>query len=367
MNWLANIWPPLVRRRYDIALITDIRFPGGTSTSNAAEIRIQHGAGLRTALFHVPSPLKGSLRKWWRRKRVSPSPKIASCLNEGRATLLSRSAKVYAPLTIIRHPTVANSSDFLPKNLKTDRVIVVINHPATRANGIVDYELIDIVANVKSALGHIPELRPNSHIVEAHCRGPRSQEVATQDLWPNVFPSLVTKPRRQKVSTPFVIGRHSRDCVDKWPSDAAVIRHAYPEADGIKIKVLGGGKVPAAILGTLPSNWEVLEFDPFGQEAFLQSIDVYVYFHHEGWVEAFSRAASEAILAGVPTILSKSFEPLFKDAALYCEPHEVLILVKKLRDNPEFYARRSELGRSELVRRFGEERHIERLKSAGVL
>lgn len=358
MNWIKNISSALFRRRYDIALITDLRFPGGTGSSNATEIDVQHEAGLRTALFHAPSPQIPS-------KRVYFSAKITACLNNGKADLRPNFAKTYAPLTIIRHPTVANTRRFLPTNLKTDRVIVVINHPALRGNGVVDYELTDVVANVKATLGHVPELRANSPLVEAHCRGPRSQDVVLGDLWPNVF--RIPARRTRHPSQPFVIGRHSRDNLEKWPHTAETIRQAYPNADGISIKILGGASVPARILGSLPPNWEVLEFDPFGQEAFLQSIDVYVYFHHRDWVEAFGRAPCEAILAGVPTILPRSFEPLFKSAALYCEPDEVLSLVKKLQDDPEFYARRGEEGRAELISKFGADRHIERLVDAGVL
>jgi hypothetical protein len=359
MNWIKNISSTLFRRRYDVALITDVRFPGGTSSSNATEIDVQHEAGLRTALFHAPSPQIPS-------KLVHLGPKIAACLNNGRADLLPEFAKAYAALTIIRHPTVANTRHFLPRNLKTDRVIVVINHPALRGNGVVDYELVDVVANVKATLGHVPELRANSPLVEAYCRGPRSQDVVLGDLWPNVFRVPARKIRRHP-SRPFVIGRHSRDNSEKWPDTAETIRQAYPDADGISISILGGAKVPARLLGTLPPNWHVLEFDPFGPEAFLQSIDVYVYFHHLNWVEAFGRAPCEAILAGVPTILPRSFEPLFRTAALYCEPHEVLSLVRRLQDDPEFYARRSEAGRAELIGRFGADRHIARLVEAGVL
>lgn len=359
MNLIRSISSPLFRHRYDIALITDIRFPGGTGSSNATEIDIQHEAGLRTALFHAPSPQIPS-------KKVPIGPKIATCLNNGRAHLLENSAKVYAPLTIIRHPTVASTRDFLPGNLKTDRVIVVVNHPALRGNGVVDYELVDVIANVKATLGHVPELRANSPLVESYSRGPRSQDVELGDLWPNVFRIPASTTRRHP-SRPFVIGRHSRDSSEKWPDTAETIRQAYPDAEGINVKILGGAKVPARILGSMPPNWNVLEFDPFGPEAFLQSIDVYVYFHHPDWVEAFGRAPCEAMLAGVPAILPRSFEPLFKSAALYCEPHEVLSLVSKLQDDPEFYARRAEAGRAELISRFGADRHIERLVDAGVL
>lgn len=198
MNWIKNISSTLFRRRYDVALITDLRFPGGTGSSNATEIDIQHKAGLSTVLFHAPSSQIPS-------KRGHFSAKIAACLNNGQADLRPNFAKTYAPLTIIRHPTVANTRQFLPSNLKTDRVVVVINHPALRGNGVVDYELSDVIANVKATLGHVPELRGNSPLVEAYCRGPRSQDVVLGDPWPNVF-RIPARTTRRHPSRPFVIG-----------------------------------------------------------------------------------------------------------------------------------------------------------------
>jgi hypothetical protein len=107
----------------------------------------------------------------------------------------------------------------------------------------------------------------------------------------------------------------------------------------------------------------VLSFDPFGTESFLKSIDVYVYFHHPAWTEAFGRAPCEAMLAGVPTILPKTFEPTFGNAAIYCEHAEVLAMVRKLQNDPKWYAEVAMRGRLIAAKQFGSARHIERLRS----
>ena len=63
---MLSAWKSFFRkeeRRYDVALVSDLQFLGGTSSSNAQEIRIQHAAGLKTALFHVPSTLIGRRQK----------------------------------------------------------------------------------------------------------------------------------------------------------------------------------------------------------------------------------------------------------------------------------------------------------------
>lgn len=47
------------------------------------------------------------------------------------------------------HPTVDSTRRFLLGNLRTDRVVVVISRPALRGNGVVDYEVVDVVENAK--------------------------------------------------------------------------------------------------------------------------------------------------------------------------------------------------------------------------
>ena len=44
-------------RHYDIVIIGDFRFPGGTSTAIAAEIEAQARAGYRTGLVSVKAPV----------------------------------------------------------------------------------------------------------------------------------------------------------------------------------------------------------------------------------------------------------------------------------------------------------------------
>ena len=45
------------RPRYDLVVLADLRFPGGTSTALATEIRTQAAAGYRTGLVHVKGPV----------------------------------------------------------------------------------------------------------------------------------------------------------------------------------------------------------------------------------------------------------------------------------------------------------------------
>jgi hypothetical protein len=66
-------------RTYDVVLVSDFRFSGGNSATNATEIRAQAAAGYRTALVHLPSPVLRTPRPL--------SHKIREFLEEGLAPL----------------------------------------------------------------------------------------------------------------------------------------------------------------------------------------------------------------------------------------------------------------------------------------
>jgi hypothetical protein len=357
---MLSAWKSFFRkeeRRYDVALVSDLRFLGGTSSSNAQEIRIQHAAGLKTALFHVPSTLIG-------RRRKTISPQIQRCLDLGYADLLDSKTRVYAPVTIVRHPTVAMSKRYLPRALRTDHVVLVINHPP-RSNRKVDYELATVIKNISSAFGKLPQARPIGPAVAKACLV-ESKDVKLGEHWYNVFEAPPAVNRSRSPSDPIIIGRHSRDGIEKWPADGDVIRKIYPDASGVRVKILGGAEAPKKILEQLPSNWQVYGFNEISVPEFLNSIDVYVYFHHPSWIEAFGRAVCEAIVAGIPTILPPSFEPLYGDACLYCEPSDVLELVRRLQHSPEWAAEVGRNGRRIMIERFGPLEHLSRLRQLGL-
>ena len=83
---------------YDIVAIGDFRFPGGTSTAVAQELRLQASAGYRTGLIQ----LKGPVLKF----PHAINPKIRACIDEGLADLLDPDAPVAARLVLAHHPSV---------------------------------------------------------------------------------------------------------------------------------------------------------------------------------------------------------------------------------------------------------------------
>jgi hypothetical protein len=109
----------------------------------------------------------------------------------------------------------------------------------------------------------------------------------------------------------------------------------------------------------------VYEFGSRPPEEFLREIDVFVYYHHPRWIEAFSRAMMEALAAGLPSILPPHFEAVFGDAAVYCAPRGVLGWIDRLRD-PAEYLERSRRAAA-FAKDYSHAAHVQRLAELGVV
>uniref|UniRef100_UPI000B19B230 glycosyltransferase n=1 Tax=Bacillus sp. JCM 19034 TaxID=1481928 RepID=UPI000B19B230 len=158
------------------------------------------------------------------------------------------------------------------------------------------------------------------------------------------------------------IGRHSRDQYVKWPSDREELLKVYPDHGPYEVHVLGGAKAPKEVLGEIPSNWTIYEFGSMAPKNFLKELDVFIYYTHPDWVEAFGRVIFEAMAVGVPVIIPPSYEPLFKEAAIYAKPEEVQAKVKQLMEDKSLYQKQVDLALTYVDEQFGYRQHSERLK-----
>src|SRR6478609_1641350 len=90
------------RRQVDVLLVSDLRFPGGTSHSVAEEITAQAQAGWSTGLVHLNGPLLSKLR--------AVNPRIRDQLRRGAATLFVGDRSLRATVVVVRHPGVLQAA-----------------------------------------------------------------------------------------------------------------------------------------------------------------------------------------------------------------------------------------------------------------
>ncbi|ESY08613.1 hypothetical protein X753_00345 [Mesorhizobium sp. LNJC399B00] len=343
---------------FDIVFVADVRFEGGTSTAIALEMKCAARMGLRIGLLMVKGPLLGL--------PFPVHPHIRAILDSGLAERLDPDVRISATLVIIHHPTIMENRPTRPIRIRSDRVVVVLHHPCYDRKYAVQYDLPRIVRNCFDAFGSEIHLAPVSSVVRNSL--PRTlppHANATEADWENLLDldDWQQRPPRN-VSTPVVIGRHSRPDALKWPNTRQTALLAYP-SDGSKyrVRVLGAGDYLQKLYGDLPSNWELLPFSWDGTSDFLRSLDFYVYYHSDDWSEAFGRTVLEAMAIGLVVILPPHFEDLFAGAAVYSAPAQVERVIKRFVDDPVAYAEQGARARAHVEMRHMAERYVERLRS----
>jgi hypothetical protein len=337
----------------DVLMMSDLRFPGGTSHSVAEEIAVQAQVGWSTGVVHVNGPVLTQLRP--------VNPRIQEQLRHGRARLLVGDRPVQTKVVLVRHPAVLeNAADQLPL-IETEHVVLVANAPPTGIEGDRYYrpEVVDRIA--REQFGVAPIWAPIGPLVREAIAPEVPARLREQD-WVNVIDvDAWHVDRLGWRSDRPVIGRHSRPQPHKWPVDPQVVKSLYPVDGSAEVKILGGADPVKNLLGYIPESWQVIPFGEMDPQDFLAQLDFFVYYHHPAWLEAFGRNILEALASGLPVILPAHFRPLFGDAAIYAEPAEVPSVVNQLYRDRSVYNDVVARADAFVREKFGHEAHRGRL------
>jgi hypothetical protein len=345
---------------HDVAILSDFRYPGGTSASIAAEVHAHAEAALSTVLVHVPSP---------HQPRALPfSPRISDLLRDGVATLAREDEEVTARLLLVRQPRIFTEDLQAPPRIRAGRTVMVLNQPPGDAeNPLRYYDFAAVRDRVHRYFGPDVEWAPiSSQVRDQVRRVAPDARLAAADWHEIIDVAHWWQDRDGFVGDVPVIGRHGRADPVKWPRDPADILAAYPETDDLRVRFLGGGEIAVKRLGRQPANWDVVRFGAEPPGEFLRTIDFFVYFHDPEWLEAFGRTILEAMASGVPVIIGEHFRPLFADAALYSTPEGAPALVHELYRDRDRYRAVAVRAREFAERRYGHQSHLTRLARFGI-
>ena len=339
---------------YDVAILSDLRYPGGNSASIVAEVRAQAAAGLSTVLIHVPSPHLKHARPF--------QAGITGCLRDGLADLAHDGAPVTAKVLVIRQPRIFTEEPRTVPAVRAERTVLVINQPpGDEADPERYYRFAEIHARVERCFGPGVRWAPISARVREQVLRAAPDAPLAED-WHEIIDVAEWWSGRDRPARDVpVIGRHGRPDPVKWPCDPDDLLRAYPESGEVAVRMLGGGEIAVQRLGRRPSTWDIVEFGAEQPRDFLRTLDFFVYFHDRDWVEAFGRTILEAMASGVPVIVGPHFRPVFGDAALYTDPAGVLDLVRGLHADRARYQAVVSRARRFVEERFGSASHVRRL------
>lgn len=345
---------------YDFIIASDFRFPGGTSSSNAEEIKAQKGLG-RTGLVQIS--------RFSMPPETEMNPKIRELIDGDKVQMVVSGENVSCDTLIIKHPSVLEHfQGYLPK-ITAKKVFVIINQTPLQkygSEGKVEYNILNCAKNCEAYFGTTGLWYPISprvrDILYQHHRSDLEHIPLAEEDWFEIIDikkwTRTSRPKRGKVAK---IGRHSRDQYEKWPSDPEELLAIYPDK-GCEVHILGGAEGPIKTLGKSPENWNIIPFGEKHPKDFLKELDVFVYFTHPDLIEAFGRVIIEAMAAGLPVILPYHFKKLFGEAAIYAEPLQVQKKVQDLMDDDKYYERQVKVAIDYVEQHFGYLRHSSRIK-----
>lgn len=352
-------------RRFDVIIASDFRFPGGTTSSNAEEIKAQAELGLTTGLielFYYNMSTKRPMNE-----------KITSLIEEGKAELVCFGEEAECDNLIIRQPMAFDFAQRYVPKIRAKKIHVIINQPPMRdysSEGVRLFDLRQCARAVTEMFGGEAIWYPIGPLVRNALLDHHADELEAINLADTDWPNIINQKEWRRDShpdfnkRPIKICRHSRDSYAKWPASADVILGAYPSSDEFQINVLGGATAPKAVLGgKLPENWNVEEFGAVHPKDFLANQDIFAYFTHPDWVEAFGRVIFEPMAVGVPVILPRGvgYEALFGEAAIYADPHQVSSIARDLYRNPSKYVAQVEIASAIIQKKFSYNTHLERI------
>jgi len=343
----------------DVVIVSDPRFSGGTSSAMAEEIRTLTEAGRKVGFWRVSTP-------WWRDDDREVHPLLQAHIDAGRVRIIDPTETVRVPLVLAEHPVVFRR---LPRGrwprLVADLAVIVGHHPVTGPDGRLIYDPWWITRNCRRLFTAPVVWGPISPTNRASFAAFRASLPMLKADWTNILRAGDWgQPRRHGGGRPFVIGRHSRDAPEKWPTTREDFLAAYPDDPQIEVRLLGYSAAFDRIVGRRPGNWVCLPFNAVPAAAFLRTIDFFVYFHAPYWREAFGRTIAEAIGSGAVVILPESFRESFGPAAVYATPQQAVAVARRLWSEPEAYERQSRIAWDWLQQNYGPDAYLATLDRA---
>lgn len=344
--------------RVDVAIVTDLRFPGGNASTTIDELKTLKDSGFKVTVFHCPSLM--SHRK--------PISNRYYSLNGYIDLDFYNIEKIEAKVLIVRNPSVLASPLFanIVDKIHADSTMCIVNNSVYKGDGSFAYD-VDLFSK------GIQSINSKEKYLFSLSRGIKDELLSfkekltlrvERDSWHPLFDESGFEGVADKKIDPqhIIIGRHGRDHLDKWPDTKVETLHAYPDKNKFEIRVLGGAEMANKKMGCLPSNWRVYPFGSIEPSVFLSELDFFVYFPSENLNEAFGRVVMEAIFAGVPCILPPRFKSTFGNMAYYCQTDEVEGLIESLLNQQESLFVTCRKRRESALQEYGSRVLLERLQ-----
>jgi hypothetical protein len=331
---------PEAERSFDVVMAADWRFLESAQRTAVDELRALAAAGRTVAVLQLESYRAVHL------KRAPFAAPVQDLLNDGVLEQVAGGERVRAALLIVRQAGVLQFTDGMPSRITADRVVVVADRAPARADGTDRrYRPATCSAAVRRLFGTAPEWFPQDAGVRASLRTADAALAVAERDWPTVLAAPGWVDERSGASRgPVLAGVDLADAAN-WPPDIAGTLSVCRRLPAADIRIRLPDRPRDLLTVDLPRGWLGFEAGDLEPRPFLHQLDFYLHFPPATAPEHYSRPALEAAAMGCVVVTPERFAGLYGDAAVYCEPAEVVPLIARYRADPALFAEQSRQAR----------------------
>ncbi len=310
-----------------IAYLIEPRFPGGTSSAIASELKVAAQLG-RTSVHAVSSQMF---------KGQQIAPQIRNILQELGLELIWDAPTISADLVFIHNPSFLKFETTLSTRIIAKHLIVVAHENFLRpakARAFDVAKCLNLIDNASLALRKsIAPISPYNR--ETICDWFNTNQTGGKwsvlaDDWFNICDFVMHPPTNTPADRR---GRLSRPGMEKFPTlaemDLCFPAHAQSNV------ILGADLFMTENLKR--THWDMIPFRGVEVDQFFEMIDFVVYFNCATLRESFGRILAEGIAAGKVVISDPQTASVFQGAVIGTTPGDVDSIIKKFVANPDQY------------------------------
>ncbi|HQU68021.1 MAG TPA: hypothetical protein PLI43_07455 [Albidovulum sp.] len=323
-----------------IAYVLDPRFPGGTSSAVAAELKVAARFGRITV--HA---VEGSM---FRGRTVAPA--LETAFDDLGIEPVWDAPVISADLVILHNPAFLKFERQFGARIFCRDLIAVTHENFERPGGVEGFDAAKCLALIdRATLALRKHVAPVSAANRRTLAGwfarqgaPAGWQVLPDD-WFNIcafetLPPTATPADRR--------GRHSRAGFEKFPS-LEIMDRCFPAHAGANV-ILGADGLIAQRLAR--PHWTLLPFGAKSVEEYFGMIDFMVYFTSPAWRESFGRVLAEAMAAGKVVISDPATAESFGGGVIGAAPDEVDAIVARHVAEPKLYRAQVARGQAAMAR-----------------
>lgn len=324
---------------FRIGYVIDPRFPGGTSSAVAAELRVARTFGAVT-VHAVES-------RMFRGREIAPQ--LQAAFDDLGIVPRWNAPVIAGDLVILHNPAFLKFDRQLAARILCRQLVVVTHENPLRPGGHEGFDMAGCLALIERATLAVDKaLVPVSPINRTSLgawirqRAFGGWSVLPED-WFNIcaFATVpaTAGPRDRR-------GRHSRPGFEKFPALADLDRCFPPEAE--RNVILGADGLIAQ--GIVRPHWTLLPFRGLALDRYFEMVDFMVYYTAATWRESFGRVLAESLAAGKVVISDPDTAATFGGGVIGARPDEVDAIVSRHVGQPALYAGQVERGQKALER-----------------